>query len=96
MDDLQKAKKKYKTKKTGDSWYIYQNELDKVSFQHEMAYGNFKDLTKRTAFNKIFHSKAFSIAKNPRYDGYEKGLTSLVYKFFDERTAGGAAKNEIG
>ena len=52
-------------KGTGDSRYIYQNELDKAYFQHDMACGDFKDLNGRTAADK-----AFNIAKNPKYDGY--------------------------
>ena len=75
-----KTKKK---KETGDSRYIYQNELDKACFQHDMAYGDFKDLTRRTASDKILRDKAFNIAKNPKYDGYQRGLSSIVYKFFD-------------
>ena len=58
-----------KFKETGDSRYIYQNELDKACFQHDMAYGDFKDLTRRTASDKILRDKAFSIAKSPKYDG---------------------------
>ena len=66
-----------KFKETGDSRYIYQNELDKVYFQHDMTYGDLKDLTRRTASDI-----AFNIAKNPKYDGYPGGLASIVYKFF--------------
>ena len=53
-----------------------------------MAYGDFKDLAKRTAANKIKKNKAFNIVKNPKYDGYQRGLASMVYKFVDEKTAG--------
>ena len=53
-------------KETGDSRYIYQNELDKACFQHAMAYGDFKDLTRRTASDKILRDKAFSLDKNPK------------------------------
>ena len=67
-----------KLKETGDSRYIYQNELDKACFQHDMAYG---DLTRRTAFDKMLHDKSFNIAKNLKYDGYQRGLSSMVYKF---------------
>ena len=63
-----------KFKETGDSGYIYQNELDKACFQHDMAYGNFKDLTRRTATDKILRDKTFNIAKSPKYDGYQRGL----------------------
>ena len=65
-------------KETGDSRYIYQDELDKACFQHVMAYGDFKDLTRRIASDKILRDKAFNIAKNPKYYGYQKGLTSMV------------------
>ena len=64
-----------------DSRYIYQNELDKGCFQHDMAYGDFKDLTKRTAADKVLCDKAFNIAKNSKYDRYQQGLTSMVSKF---------------
>ena len=56
-----------KLKETGDSQYTYQNELDKACFQHDMAYGDFKDLTRRTTSDKILHDKAFNIAKNPKF-----------------------------
>ena len=74
-----------KFKKTGDTKYIYRNELDKVCFQHDMAYGDFKDLTKRTADDKVLKNKAFNIAKDPKYDGYQRGLASMVYKFLIKR-----------
>ena len=50
-----------------------------------MAYRDFKDLTRRTVSDKIFRDKPFNIAKNPKYHGYQRGLTSMVYKFFDKR-----------
>ena len=59
-----------KFKETGDSRYIYQNELDKACFQHDMAYGDFKDLTRIIDSDKILRDKAFNIAKSPKYDGY--------------------------
>ena len=74
-----------KFKKTGDTKYIYRNELDKVCFQHDMAYGDFKDLTKRTADDKVLKNKAFNIAKDPKYDGYQRGLASMVHKFLIKR-----------
>ena len=77
-----------KFKQTGDSRYIYKNELDKVCFQHDITYGDFKNLKKRTAADKVLRDKAFNIAKNPRYDGYQRGLASMVYKFFDKKTKG--------
>ena len=85
-----------KFKETGDTRYIYKNELDKTCFQHDMAYGDFKDLKRRTASDKILRDKAFNIAKNPKYDGYQRGLASMVYKYFDKKSKGsGVANNEI-
>ena len=72
-----------KFKETGDPRYIYQSELDKVCFQHDMAYGDFKYSNRRTTADKVLRDKAFSIAKNPKYDGYQRGLASMFYKFFD-------------
>ena len=74
-----KNKKRIKKfKETGDTKYIYKNELDKTCFQHDMAFGDFNDLAKRTAYDKYLKDKAFNITKNPIYDGYERGLASLV------------------
>ena len=78
-----------KFKETGDTSYIYKNELDKACFQHDMAYGDFKDLPRRTAPNKILRDKPLNIAKNPKYDGYQRGLASMAYKFFDEKSTSG-------
>ena len=64
-----------KFKETGDTNYIYNNELD-------------KDLARRTASDKTLRDKAFNIAKNTKYDGYKRGLGSMVYKFFDKMFAG--------
>ena len=83
-----------KFKETGDSQYIYQNELDKACFQHGIAYGDFKDLARRTAPNKILHDKAFNIVKNPKYYKYKRGLALMVYTFFDKKTSGSGIKNE--
>ena len=77
-----------KFKATGDPKYIRKNELDKSCFQHDMAYGDFKDLAKRTAADKVLRDKAFNTAKDPKYDGYQRGLASMVYKFFDKKTKG--------
>ena len=60
-----------------------------------MAYGDFKDLKTRTFSDKVLRDKAFNIAKNPKYDGYQRGLVSMVYKFFDKKSKGsGVANNE--
>ena len=77
-----------KFKQTGDSRYIYKNELNKACFQHDMAYGDFKELKKGTAADKVLRDKAFNIAKNKKYDRYQRGLASIVYQFFDKKTKG--------
>ena len=71
-----------KFKETGDSRYIYQNERDKACFQHNMAYGDFEDLNRRTTANKVLRKKAIDIAKHIKYDGYQRRLVSMVYRFF--------------
>ena len=76
-----------KFKETGDTNYIYKNQLDKGCFQHDMAYGDLKDLAKRTASDKVLGDKAFNIAKNPKYNGYQRSLASMVYKFFDKKSS---------
>ena len=70
-----------KFKDTGDTTYIYKNELGNACFQHDMAYEDFKDLKRRTASDKILRDRAFNIAKNPKYDGYQRDLPSMVYIF---------------
>ena len=74
-----------KFKETEATSYIYKNELDKACFQHDMAYGDFKNLARRTASDKLLRDKAFDIAKNPKHDGYQRGLASMVYKYFDKK-----------
>ena len=67
-----------KFKGTGDTSYIYKNELDKAYFQHDMAYEDFKDLAKRTIADKVLRDKAFKIGSDKKYDGYKTGLASMV------------------
>ena len=76
---LKTKKRTQQVKETGDSRYIYQNELDKACFQLDLAYGDYYN-----NLDKLLHNKAFNIAKNPKYDGYKKGLASLFYKFFNK------------
>ena len=83
-----------KYKETGYSRYIYQNELDKACFQHDMTYGDFKYLNSRTFADKVLRDKAFNIAKYAKYDGYQRGLASVVYKFFDKKSSGSGIKIE--
>ena len=66
---------------TGNTEFIYRNELDKACFQHDMASGKSKNLVKTTQSDKVLKDKAFIIANNPNYDGYQRGLASMVYKF---------------
>ena len=70
-----------KFKETGDSRYIYQNNLDKTCFQRDMTYGDFTHWNKRAAADKVLRDKAFNIAKDQRYHGYQHGL----YTFFDKK-----------
>ena len=79
-------------KLTGDTRYIYRNELDKACFQHDSAYADHKDLINRTEADKVLKDKAYDIASNPEYDGYQRGLASMVYKFFDKKSAGSGFK----
>ena len=84
----EKKERIQKFKETGDSRYIYKNESHKAWFQHDMAYGDFKDLARRTAADKVLKDKAFNIAKDPIYDGHQRGLASIFYKFFDKKITG--------
>ena len=87
VDHLLKTKKEFKSLKNRRYKLYLQNELDKACFQHGLAYGDFKDLARRTVSDKVLRDKAFNIAKDPKYDGYQRGLASMVYKFFDEKSA---------
>ena len=60
-----------------------------------MAEGDFKALNKKTADDKVLPDKAFNIAKDRKYDGYQRGLVSMVYKLFDKKTSGGTVNNEL-
>ena len=75
-------------KRTGDTRYIYRNELDKACFPHDSAYADHKDLINRTKSHKVLRDKAYNIASNPEYDGYQRGLAGMVYKFFDKKSVG--------
>ena len=66
-----KNKKEFKNLKKQETNYIYKNELNKACFQHDVAYGDFNELTRRTASDKVLRDKAFNPAKNPKYDGYQ-------------------------
>ena len=79
-------------KRTVDTRHIYRNELDKACFQHDSAYADHKDLTNRTEAGKVLRDKAYDIASNPKYDGYRRGLASMVYNFFDKKSTGSGFK----
>ena len=83
-----------KFKQTGDMRYIYRNELDKACFQHDSAYADHKDLINRTRSDKVLRDRAYDIASNPEYDGYQRGLASMVYKFFDSKSVGSGINKE--
>ena len=83
-----------KFKQTGDTHYIYRNELDKACFQHDSAYADHKDLINRTKSDKVLRDKAYDIASNPEYDGYQRGLASMVHKFFDKKSMGSGIKKD--
>ena len=76
MDHLLKINKEFK--QTGDTNYIYKNQLDKACFHHDIAYGKYKDLGKRTQSDKVLKDKTFAFANNPKYDEYQRGLSSMV------------------
>ena len=80
---------------TGNTDFIYKNELDRACFQHDMAYGKSKDLIKRTQSDKVLRDKAFKTASDPKYDGYKRGLASMVNKFFDKKSSENEIANEL-
>ena len=71
---------------TGNTDYIYKNDLDKVCFQHDMAYGRYKYFTKITKSDNISRYKAFTIAINTKYDGYQRRIFLMIYRFFDKKS----------
>ena len=90
MDHLRKSRKEYKSlKKQG-----IQDIFIKTNFQRDIGDGDFKDLTSRTVSDKILRDKTFDIAKNSKYDEYQRGLGSIVSKFFDKKTSVSGIKNE--
>ena len=75
-----------KFRQTGNTNFIYKNELDKACFQHDMAYGKIKDLVKRTQSDNVLKNKAFKVANDPKYEGCQRGLASMVYNFLGEKS----------
>ena len=66
------------------------NELDEAFFAHDAAYSDSKDFAKRTISGKTFKDRAYEITINPIYNGYQRGLASIVYKMFDKKARYGA------
>ena len=84
-----------KFEETWDSRYIYQKELSKACFQHDIAYGDVKDLNRGTFADKVLRDKTFNIAtKDLKYDRYQRGLVSMIYKFLLNKTSASRIKNE--
>ena len=79
---------------TGNTDFVYRNELDKACFEHDMVYGKSKDSAKRTQSDKVLRDEAFKIASDPKYDGYQRGLVSIVYNFFDKKSSGSGVSTE--
>ena len=76
---------------TGNTDFMYKNELDKACFQHDIAYGKSKELTKRTQSDKVLTDKAFKVASDSKCDHYQGGVASVAYKFFDKKSSGTGA-----
>ena len=81
-------------RETGNLKHFYRNKLDKCCFAHDAAYSDSKDLPKRTISDKTVKDRAYEIARNCGYDGYQGALTSIVFKFFDKKTRSGLSLNE--
>ena len=77
-----------KSMQTGNTDFIYKNELHKACFQHDIGYNKPKELTKRTQSDKCLRDKAFKIASDQKCDGYQRGLPSMFYKFYDKKSSG--------
>ena len=80
-------------RETGNLKHLYRNELDKACSAHDAAYSDSKDLAKRSISDKNLKDKADNIARNRKYDGYQRVLASMVYKFFDKKTGSRVSVN---
>ena len=79
---------------TENTNYIYKNDLHKACFQHDIAYGNYRNLVKRTKLDKVLRDKAFRISSNLKYHCYERRLGSMVYNFFDKKSSSSGIKSK--
>ena len=80
--------------RTGNRDFIYKNDLDKACFQHDIAYGKSKDLSKGTQLDKVLRDKAFKITSDLKYDSYQRRLAPMIYRFFDKTSTGSGIANE--
>ena len=83
-----------KFRESGNLNHLYRNETDKACFSHNAAYSDINDLAKRTISDKILKDITYEIARNCKYDGYQRALTSMVYTFFDKKTGSGVSVSE--
>ena len=84
-----------KFRETGNLKHLYRNELEKTCFAHDAAYSNNKDFVKRTISDKILKDRAYEIARNRKYDGYQRALASMVYKISDKKEAGVCVNEQL-
>ena len=84
-----------KSKEAGDTSYISRNELAEAFFRHHMAYGGFKDFARKAASDTVVKGKAFNITKNSKNDVYQRGIASMVYKSFDEKSKGSGVSTSL-
>ena len=84
-----------KFRKTNNLKHLYRKELDKSCFGRDAVYSDSKDLAKGTILDKVLKDRAYEIATNPNCDGYQRGLASMVYKFFDKKTWSGVSVNRF-
>ena len=84
-----------KSTQTGRTDFVYRNELEKACFQHDMVYVKSKDLMKRTESDKVLRDKAFKMASDPKYDGHQRVLASVVYKCFDKKSSGNGVDTSL-
>ena len=81
-----------KFRETGNLKHLYRNKLEKACFSHDATYSDTKDLAMRTISDKILKDRAYEIATNWKYDGYQRALASMVYTFFDKKTGSGVSE----
>ena len=96
MDHLLNIVKEFKNleKQVGNLKHLYRYLLDKACFAHDRTYSDSKDSGKRTISDKNLKDRAYEIARNRGYDGYQRALASMVYKFFDKKTGSRISVNE--